>query len=197
VPFLLFGLVTFGQQAEETLITKPPNELKPFKFELEYTPLSDIQPVFLLKTKKNNYWGIKILSSSLFTLSNDKTIELFQINPITGFQTTVFAGINANPYIILNHIAENDILNLFYRKYFKENRHFVDVGYFYSYGTIAPFGIHHFGNEISYQINFSKHISAGSSIKLGPYYSYSNDYGLFYGGFGISLSYLLLTFNIY
>ncbi len=48
--FLLTVIIIQGQQSKGIIDSKSPNELKAFKFELEYTPLSDIQPILLLKT---------------------------------------------------------------------------------------------------------------------------------------------------
>jgi len=59
--------------------------LKPFKFELEYTPLSDIQPVLLLRTTEKSYVGIKFISSSFIFNEYSKLRELFQKKPYWGF----------------------------------------------------------------------------------------------------------------
>jgi len=186
------------QQTEDALITKPPNELKRFKFEIEYTPLSDIQPVFLFKTRKHNYWGMKILSSSIFFLSNEQTEDIFEEKNFWAFQTTIFASSKLSPAIEYSYSSHHDVFNFFYRKHLKNRREdYLDIGFFYNYSRpIAhSFNIQHFGFETSYFYKLTNSVFIGSSIQIGPHISNTID-GAFYSGFALNFSYLVFKFNI-
>ena len=196
--FLLFVLLTYGQQAEETLKIKPAKEFKRFSFELEYTPLSDIQPVFLFKTNKDNCLGMKILSSSALFLFSENTNDLFGEKNFWSFQTTMFISFRFSTMFEYSYSYHNDIFNLFYRKYFNRKMlNYIDFGLFYNYGNpkASSFAIHHIGFETSYSYRITNNISLGCSVQVGPHISMSID-DIFYSGFAISASYLVINFKI-
>ena len=193
----LFTLMAILSQAQETNKLKAPG--KHFSFELEYTPLSDVQPVFLIRTRKGNQWGIKILSSSLFFLYYEQTEDIFEEKNFWGFQTTILGGFGRENLFEWSYSSHNDIVNVFYRKQIQHRFvQRIETGIFLNYANPVDisYQVLHYGMEFSCFHRLTRNISIGNSIQIGPY-SFSKEFIWHYGGIAINYSYFVVSFNLY